>query len=104
MNISDDDRDTIAKWAKANPEILRVWLFGSRARGDNDPGSDIDIAVETVGDTPGERLASFMFAEWRDGPKLSRPVHMQIYDEDTIVKSAVDRDGVCLFTRQVRPE
>lgn len=29
----------------------RVYLFGSRGRGDNKPGSDIDIAVDT-----GERI------------------------------------------------
>jgi predicted nucleotidyltransferase len=28
------------------PEVTRVWLFGSRARGDNRPRSDVDIAVE----------------------------------------------------------
>ena len=100
MNVSDDDRDTIVRWANANPEILQIWLFGSRARRDNRPDSDIDIAVVTIGDTPGERLANFMFAEWRDGPKLSWPVHMEIYDEDTVVKAAVQRDGVCLFARE----
>jgi len=27
------------------PWQVRVWLFGSRARGDASPGSDIDIAL-----------------------------------------------------------
>jgi predicted nucleotidyltransferase len=28
------------------PAVRRVWLFGSRARGDHAPRSDIDLAVE----------------------------------------------------------
>lgn len=28
------------------PEVERVWLFGSRARGDARPRSDIDLAIE----------------------------------------------------------
>lgn len=31
---------------KRFPAITRVWLFGSRARGDNQPRADIDLAVE----------------------------------------------------------
>jgi len=27
------------------PEVHEVWLYGSRARGDHRPGSDIDLAV-----------------------------------------------------------
>lgn len=30
------------------PDVVKVWLFGSRARGDHMPLADIDIAVETV--------------------------------------------------------
>ncbi|WP_040513454.1 nucleotidyltransferase domain-containing protein [Gracilibacillus halophilus] len=31
--------------AKSYPEVQKVLLFGSRAYGDNDPRSDIDLAV-----------------------------------------------------------
>lgn len=31
------------------PEISRVWLYRSRARGDNKRRSDIDIAIEAPG-------------------------------------------------------
>lgn len=33
-------------WAKQKPLIGRVFVFGSRVRGDHRPDSDIDIAVE----------------------------------------------------------
>ena len=32
-------------WAEAEPLIRRVYLFGSRARGDNRSDSDIDLAI-----------------------------------------------------------
>lgn len=31
---------------KRFPAVRRVWLFGSRARGDHQPRADIDLAVE----------------------------------------------------------
>lgn len=41
--------DTIARvvtaWACGEPLIRRVYLFGSRARGDQRAGSDIDLAI-----------------------------------------------------------
>ncbi len=37
--------------------VIRAWLFGSFARGDNKPGSDIDILVEL---NPGTGLFKFI--------------------------------------------
>ena len=35
----------VSVWAAEQPLIRRVYLFGSRARGDNRPDSDIDLAI-----------------------------------------------------------
>ena len=40
-----------------HPAVQRVWLFGSRARGDNFERSDVDIAVEAPGIDRGEWAA-----------------------------------------------
>ena len=41
------DLDTaLAGWAANQPEILSIFLFGSRARGDARPDSDVDLAFE----------------------------------------------------------
>ena len=36
------------EWAKQNPKIERVVVFGSRARGDARPDSDLDLAMRFV--------------------------------------------------------
>ena len=36
----------LATWARGKLLVKRVYLFGSRVRGDHGPNSDIDIAVE----------------------------------------------------------
>ena len=38
----------VADWADQRPVIDSVYIFGSRARGDAGPGSDLDLAIELV--------------------------------------------------------
>ena len=46
MDISIDQiRDVVTDWADSHREIERVFLFGSRARGDSTPESDVDLAL-----------------------------------------------------------
>jgi predicted nucleotidyltransferase len=39
----------LARRLAAHPAVERVWLFGSRARGDHFERSDIDLAIEAPG-------------------------------------------------------
>ena len=48
-------RRTVARLS-AEPAVRRVILFGSRARGDARPRSDVDLAVEAPGASAGEWL------------------------------------------------
>lgn len=46
---ADEKQDltaSLATWAGQHPEIMRVVVYGSRARGDHRPDSDLDVAVE----------------------------------------------------------
>jgi len=38
--------EILAAWAVQKPLIKRVFVFGSRVRGDHDEQSDLDVAVE----------------------------------------------------------
>jgi predicted nucleotidyltransferase len=50
-NLPDAARRLIARLA-ADPAVRRIVLFGSRARGDAQPRSDVDLAVEAPDASP----------------------------------------------------
>jgi predicted nucleotidyltransferase len=39
-------KSVLSAWAKPNPLIQRVFVFGSRVRSDHRPDSDLDVAIE----------------------------------------------------------
>jgi uncharacterized protein len=45
MNIADVHQ-SLSSWAAGKPLVARLWIFGSRARGDHRTDSDLDIAIE----------------------------------------------------------
>lgn len=104
MHISENDRQNIVDWAGSREEIRRVWLYGSRARGDHRDDSDMDLAIEFEIDDPDEAMAKWIF--WKKeffryptlivGPKL----HLQPYHpdwDDEKVGPGVKNDGVILY-------
>ena len=104
MQLSNNDEIAITEWAKACPLIAEVWLYGSRAKGNSRNDSDIDLAVITVGDTVGGRLAAYIFevAGWRKRLKLSSEVHLNQYDPeavDTDVSREIERDCILIYKR-----
>lgn len=46
MVMEERVREQLIRLLSGKPEIIRVILFGSRARGDADERSDIDLAIE----------------------------------------------------------
>ena len=44
--ISENEKEVLVRWARGQPVVKRLRIFGSRARGDHRPNSDLDIAVE----------------------------------------------------------
>lgn len=58
--------ELLASWARGKPLVKRLYIFGSRARGDHRTDSDIDIAVELdpavfQGSDESGGLATWMF-------------------------------------------
>ena len=41
-------RDIVSQWAAAKPTIRAVYVFGSYARGEATPESDLDLAVDVA--------------------------------------------------------
>ena len=59
-------QQSLARWCKSKPLVARAWIFGSRARGEERDGSDIDIAIEldlsaAAGADESGGLATWMF-------------------------------------------
>ncbi len=84
MDLKDIAR-IVSTWAKGKPLINRVYLFGSRVRGDHDPQSDIDIAVELdpnefQGSDETGGLATWMFETngWKGELQKLLPVRVQL--------------------------
>ena len=73
---------------------LRLTLFGSRARGDSRPGSDVDLAVFGM---PEARRAAFLLG-LDDLPSLLRfdVVHITP-DTSPALRCEIERDGVTLY-------
>jgi predicted nucleotidyltransferase len=46
IGLQEDLQNYLIKILSARPEVKRVILFGSRARGDAEERSDIDLAIE----------------------------------------------------------
>jgi predicted nucleotidyltransferase len=95
--LSDEECMKVVEWAKHHPVIERVYLYGSRARGDGQPDSDIDLAIEMT------------FLEWFDWHAaykakpdlhLSHPVDLEWYKPNEgleRVGTGVERDGILLY-------
>lgn len=94
-------------WAVAIPQIARVYVFGSRARGDHRADSDLDLAVELdlTAIPPGSTAAgewTWESASWREG--LEREIGLVVDLEDlesgvAVVRPAVERDGLLVYIK-----
>ena len=77
------------------PGLSRVLLYGSRARGDHDRWSDVDIAVVLAGSDP--------------GGKARRALYERLWDISWKIRSDSDHrfDVACLAVREddlIQPE
>ena len=79
----------------ANPEVQAVWLFGSRAMGRYQPGSDIDLCLEAPGLSHVHRLQLLaalddLLLPWRVDLVLQHQL-------DADVQHHVQRVGQCIW-------
>jgi predicted nucleotidyltransferase len=79
------------------PSVERVLLFGSRARGDAHPRSDVDLAVQGALITPAEWQ---MVLEWVEQAETLLPIDCIWLDEaDSQLKATILQFGKPLFVR-----
>jgi predicted nucleotidyltransferase len=100
----DEIRNGINKWARKNPMIKTVWLFGSYARGEAKPGSDIDLTVDLTDDTP-QKLYEIMDNReiWSDeiGSILNfKNIHLGGYDKKELPQEGKFLSGAIILYRK----
>ncbi|MBC7765029.1 MAG: nucleotidyltransferase domain-containing protein [Hyphomonadaceae bacterium] len=78
-------------------EIEKVYIFGSRAKGNYKPNSDIDLAI--AGNI--DRLLSEKIAMQLDDLPLPYKFDVQAYDhiKNTQLKAHIDRIGVVIYDK-----
>jgi predicted nucleotidyltransferase len=97
--LLEKDLEGIVSIFKSNPGVEELLLFGSRAKGNNVSGSDIDLAIKGKG----LNLDDILNAK-NEIDKLSLPYKTDIiiYEriKDTNLSDHIDRVGISLFKRQ----
>ncbi|MBN1337935.1 MAG: nucleotidyltransferase domain-containing protein [Bacteroidales bacterium] len=98
FGLTQRDMDTISSILFEYPEITEVHIFGSRAKGNRKPGSDIDLAIVNTGVS--ERTIRHLKADFEDS---SLPYKVDIVDiNETIhpeLKEHVQRVGVAFYKK-----
>lgn len=88
----------LADYFKTQP-VLKAWLFGSYARGEETPESDVDILVEFDHSSP---IGLFAYARmWRELQERLG-LHVDLVEEGTLKPFAVDsanRDKKLVYER-----
>lgn len=93
---------TICEWASQNKNIVRVFVFGSFARAEQSPDSDLDLAIQLADDEDADDLP-----EWKCELQamLPIPVDLQLYSKHfspDIVCPAVEADGIAVYSSDPR--
>lgn len=93
------DLDYIAQALQQFPEVETALLFGSRAKGNYKPSSDVDLAIKGTRITPTtvSRLA-FLLNEEYPLPYFFDVVHYETLENRELVKH-IDRVGEVIFGR-----
>lgn len=95
-NPNNVDRRALSSWARRHG-VERLVLFGSGARGELRPGSDIDMAFELL---PGRQIGLFEHVGMRDelATLFRAPVDLgSIRSLRPRIRQAVEHEGVTLY-------
>ena len=91
-------REVLCDWAGATPEIVALYVCGSRARGTARPDSDLDLAVEVDGGSFGP-LVKFVLSRVRWIEELRSLTGISVIDLELIEVSKSVKDAVEIFRR-----
>jgi len=88
----------LVDYFKSKPEIKKVLIFGSRAKGTYHNGSDIDFAVWTTNHDTSFRIAGELY-------DLPTPYKFDVIDYETLMhegmKASIDKDGKLFYQKSM---
>jgi len=106
MDMRDEWLAALSNWARNNDAVRELWLFGSRAKGNPQPDSDIDVAIALMPPNGKHNwaLAAYVefFDEWKAEFRAILEWNVSLvaigpdFDMDTIVRTS----GVRLWHRE----
>lgn len=100
VDIQSGDVAAVRDWIAARfPFVQRIWLYGSRARGDHSPRADIDLAVECVpatGRNDWLRLAGSIDEE---APTYLFVDIVRIDEVQSVLKDRIMEEGQLIYER-----
>ena len=95
----------VADWAGGCPGIKRVFLFGSRVRGDHRPDSDLDLAIEPSMHPSSTFVRRLIQSEATDFAALMKqcpvPVHITVNERRWPLLLEIMRPVAVLHDRKV---
>ncbi len=99
FGLRDSDIGYMTDLFRQHPDIDEVWVYGSRAKGTNRPGSDVDLAL--IGpDVKRETVAHIHFVLEEDGPM---PFFFDVLHWDTLsnekLKNEIQQTAKPLYQR-----
>ncbi|MHB8419338.1 MAG: type VII toxin-antitoxin system MntA family adenylyltransferase antitoxin [Myxococcales bacterium] len=89
--------EMLARRLRAHPEVRRVILFGSRARGTAGERSDVDLAIEAPEATPRQWLD--LLADLDEAPTLLCVDAVRLEDAPEPLRRRIASEGKILFER-----
>lgn len=99
FGLRDTDITYMHDLFRQHPDIEQVWVYGSRAKGTNRPGSDVDLAL--IGsDVKHETVSHVHFVLEEDSPM---PFFFDVLYWNTLtnqkLKDEIERTGKLLYER-----
>jgi len=99
--ISDETKAVLSRWASTKDRIVRRWVLGSRVRGTNRSDSDLDVAVELIGNERFDAAGIFIQNQyrWMDELKVATGFAIHLTSWRAINKVPEDPpESILLFT------
>ena len=102
INLPENVQMQLVRLLSAQPEVEKVILFGSRARGDAEERSDIDLAVAAPTASPRQWLDIVFLLEEAD---TLLPIDLVRWEETSaLLQERILVEGKILYERETEPE